>query len=274
MGIRGGGFGFNARGCRAAYRLDWLPVVRYDGLGFRPVAEVKKGERGDRVYCGGSYWNVARFCRSAFRGWNDPGFRVESLGFRPVAEAVEPAGRDTSPWAGFPLGRWMAVMHRLLLGKTPDPADVQAIEEWRIRTIPVTIQVQVEVPERELHYAADPSQALLCSSSLSPYQGLFLVWDRRQNVLYPPQEAAKQAAWAYQEWFDIPRFGRDRAVPPNVAETWLSSLCERMCEEGGVTLLTDETGALFARVSDTELIPLLDRFRAAENLAAKKRYGR
>ena len=235
---------------------------------------MKKKERGVRVSRGGGYWIEARYCRSAYRYGNEPGYRFRGRGFRPVAEAVEPAGRDTSSWTGFPFGRWMAVIHHLLLGKTPDPADVQAIEEWRIRTIPVTIQVRVEVPEEKLHYAADPSQALLCSSSLSPYQGLFLVWDRRQNVLYPPQEAAKQAAWAYQEWFDIPRFGEDRAVPPRIAETWLSGLCERMCEEGGVTLLTDGTGALFARVSDTELIPLLDRFRAVENLTAEKRYGR
>ena len=39
--IRGGSFGNAVRVCRAAYRYDWPPDGSYDGLGFRPVAEVK-----------------------------------------------------------------------------------------------------------------------------------------------------------------------------------------------------------------------------------------
>lgn len=39
--FRGGSFWIFARWCRAAYRHDGLPDVRYLFLGFRPVAEVE-----------------------------------------------------------------------------------------------------------------------------------------------------------------------------------------------------------------------------------------
>jgi hypothetical protein len=47
-----------------------------------------------------------------------------------------------------------------------------------------------------------------------------------------------------------------------------------MCEKDRIALLADETGALFVMVDYREVIPLLDRFRAVENITTEKRYGR
>jgi formylglycine-generating enzyme required for sulfatase activity len=81
--IRGGSFRYSARGCRAAYHIVRPPVERYDRLGFRPVAEVKKGVR---VFRGGGFGDPVRWCRAAYRHDWLPVERNGSLGFRPVAE--------------------------------------------------------------------------------------------------------------------------------------------------------------------------------------------
>jgi hypothetical protein len=88
--IRGGCFGSSARRCRVAYRVGGHPDVRFDDLGFRPVAEMKEtSEKGEyRVLRGGSWCNFAAYGRAAYRFRVEPGWRFAGYGFRLVALAL------------------------------------------------------------------------------------------------------------------------------------------------------------------------------------------
>jgi hypothetical protein len=110
-------------------------------------------------------------------------------------------------------------------------------------------------------YATSPVTALMCSSSLFPCASFFLVWDRLRNVVYPPEDAAREAQKAYREWFEY-------------QDTLEAMVAQQCVLSTPPVLLAGETRVLLACFANGYACRLRPRFQAVDNVSVEKRYAK
>jgi len=110
-------------------------------------------------------------------------------------------------------------------------------------------------------YATDPATALMCSSSLFPCSSFFLVWDRLRNVVYPPEDAAREAQNAHREWFDYPEMQEYAVVQGCISDS-------------PPVFTASSTRCLLALFANGYSCMLRNRFKAVENVSVEKRYAK